>query len=495
MRKLFLWLLVVFCGTLFAAEAKKQEAKQNFVKAGFYECDITPPYGADCPGDRGKRIIRKISDPLKVRAMALTDGKIKIALVGIDNISPGAKFLKRLQEAMPGIYILNSSSHTHYGGNLRDKVDVSKADPIVQRLYIDESVYHDAIYYEYCLRQTITAIKVAFENLQEVEFSFGKGKVENLIFNRRTRMKDGSVKTHAGKGNPNSVGYAGPVDDELGVMGVWKKGSDELLGFALNFSCHACINLEGATSDFCGVAIDTVRRVYGRNAGAVYINGASGDVTQIDNMSLKKDVGKPIAIKLGRAVGGEAVKILAAADRGQITALNYIAEKYIAQRKAVGKINPEAVKKAYEIVRKNADKKSSEYQRAKRLVKGAWSRSQNPNPKPYEMQLAAVQIGPLVIGSTPGEMFAQFAFDFKKASKHHFSWFSQLSHALCYIPTADAFDKKTGGGYELSSAMFVPKTGHEMTDVLIRLVNKFEKAPIPPPETVPPVHTVWDYNN
>ena len=111
------------------------------------------------------------------------------------------------------------------------------------------------------------------------------------------------------------------------------------------------------------------------------------------------------------------------------------------------------------------------------------------------MQLSAVQIGPLVIGSTPGEMFAQFAFDFKKASKHHFSWFSQLSHALCYIPTADAFDKKTGGGYELSSAMFVPKTGHKMTDVLIRLVNKFEKAPIPPPETVPPVHTVWDYNN
>ena len=466
------------------------------IKAGFFECDITPPYYADCPGDFGKRKIRKISDPLSVRAMALDDGRTKAALVGIDNIGVGKKFLMRLQENLPDIKIIFSASHTHYAGNLRDDFPgINEADDIIRRVVIDESVYFDESYYEYCLRQCRTAIVFAFENLQEVEFSFGKGKIENMIFNRRIRMKDGSVKTHAGKGNPDSVGYAGPVDDELGVMGVWKKGSDELLGFALNFSCHACINLEGATADFCGVAIDTVRGVYGKNTGAVYINGASGDITQIDNMSLKKDVGKPIAIKLGRAVGGEAVKILATADRGQITALNYLTEKYVAQRKPLGKINPEAVKKAYEIVRKNADQKSSEYQRAKRLINGAWSRSQNPNPKPYEMQLSAVQIGPLVIGSTPGEMFAQFAFDFKKASKHHFSWFSQLSHVLCYIPTADAFDKKTGGGYELGSARFVPKTGHEMTDVLIRLVNKFEKAPIPPPETVPPVHTVWDYNN
>ena len=73
------------------------------IKAGFFECDITPPYLADCPGDFGKRKIRKISDPLSVRAMALDDGKTKAALVGIDNIGVGKKFLTRLQEALPEI--------------------------------------------------------------------------------------------------------------------------------------------------------------------------------------------------------------------------------------------------------------------------------------------------------------------------------------------------------------------------------------------------------
>ena len=494
MKKLFLFFTLCFCVCAFAAGKGKKEA-QKFVRAGFYECDITPPYNADVPGSFAKTQVRKIAGKLCVRAMALTDGKVKVVLIGIDNIGVGTKFLQRLKAALPGIFVLNSASHTHYGGNLRDKVDVSKADPIVRRLYIDESVYFDENYYEFCLRQCITAVRVAFDNLQDVEFSFGKGKVKNIIFNRRIRMKDGSVKTHAGKGNPRSRTYAGPVDDELGVMGVWKKGRDELLGFALNFSCHACINFKGANPDFCGVAIDTVRGVYGEKAGAVYINGASGDVTQIDNMSLKRDTGNDIAVKLGRMIGGEAIKILAFSDRGQISSLNYLTENYAARYSPRKMIDPETLKKAYEIVKSNKNKSSLEYIRARNQVKRAWSYSVNPAPKPYQMELAAVQIGPLVIGSTPGEMFAQFALDFKKASKHPHTWFSQLSAGLCYIPTADAFDPKTGGGYEIGSAYFVPATGHDMTAVITRLANKLKAEKVPPPQTLPPVRKEWGYNN
>lgn len=494
MKKNLYTLSLLICSVLVFADTTGRQQKGKIMEAGFFECDITPPFGTERPGGFNKVLIKKICDPLKVRVMALSDGNKKVAIIGIDNIGVGAQFLQRVKSAFPGIFILCSASHTHYGGNLRDKIDLSQADPIVQRLYLEESTWHDALYYEYSLRQMITAITAAFENLQEVDFSFGKGRVENLIFNRRTRMKDGSVKTHAGKGNPFAVSFAGPVDDELGVMGIWKKNSDELLGFALNFSCHACINLEGVTADFCGVAVDTVRGVYGKDTGAVYINGASGDVTQINNLSLIKDTGRPIAVKLGRAVGGEAVKILATSTRGAITDLNYLTETYHALSKPPKSIDKEAVVQAYKILREDADKNSSAYKQAKRLVKSAWAQGRKDNFAPHKMELAAVQIGPLVIVSTPGEMFAQFGLDFKKASKHHFSWFSQLSYGLCYIPTKDAFDPETGGGYEVTSAKFVPETGHEMTDILIRLANKFEKAEPPPPETVPVIKTFWEYN-
>ena len=458
------------------------------IKAGFYECDITPPYGAECPGGFRKRRILKISDPQKVRAMALSDGSVKAVLIGFDNLGVGPVFLRRLKEALPGIFVINSCSHTHYGGYLLDKFPgIDNADPLIRRLVLDETNCHEEYFYEFCLRQAITAATFAFEDLQEVDFSFGSGRVENLIFNRRIRMKDGSVKTHAGKGNPDSVGYAGPVDDQVGVIGVWKKGSDELLGFALNFSCHACINLEGATADFPGVAINTVRGVYGDKAGAVYLNGASGDVTQIDNMSMKKDMGKPIAIKLGRALGAEAVKILATADRGPVETLKYLERVYQFRRQTA---EPEEVQNAYQKVQ--VYENASDYFIARTLVLDDVARKQTPESS-LKAELAVLQIGPLVIGSTPCEMFAQYALDFKKQSKFPFTWFSQLSFILCYIPTRDAFDPKCGG-YEASTSKFVAETGDEMTAELCELSQQLTPETPPQPETVPPAKAVWDYN-
>ena len=456
------------------------------IQAGFFECDITPPYWADCPGDFGKRKIKKISDPLKIRAMALSDGTVKAALIGMDTIGCGPEFLRELKSRLPGIIIVNSGSHTHYGGNLRDKFPgIDEADPVIRRIVIDESVSYDDSYYQFCLRQAVTAVTFAFEALQDVDFSFGSAKVENLIFNRRIRMKDGSVKTHAGKGNPDSVGYAGPVDDQLGVMGVWKHGTDELLGFVLNFSCHACINLEGATSDFPGVAIDTVRAVYGAKTGAVYTNGASGDVTQIDNMSMKLDVGKPIATKLGRVLGAEAVKILATADRGSVNTLKVLKEVYRFKRRPS---DPEEVAEAWKKIQVFED--TDDYKIAKILVMTDLMAKADPHP---ETELAVLQIGPLVIASTPHEMFAQYALDFKAQSKFPFTWFSQLSLVGSYIPSPDAFDPSKGG-YEASTAEFAPETGTEITEVISRLSQQLTPEAVPPPETVPPQKTAWGYN-
>ena len=456
------------------------------IQAGFFECDITPPLGADQPCAFSKTLIRKISDPLKIRALALTDGKTKVALVGSDNNGCGPGFLRKLKAALPGIEVIHSASHTHYGGNLADKFPgIDEADAVVRRIVIDESVAHDANYYEFCLRQAVTAVTFAFENLQDVDFSFGSAKVENLIFNRRIRMKDGSVKTHAGKGNPDSVGYAGPVDDQLGVMGVWKHGTDELLGFVLNFSCHVCINLEGATADFPGVAIDTVRAVYGAKTGAVYTNGASGDVTQIDNMSLKLDVGKPIATKLGRVLGAEAVKILATADRGPVDTLRVLKEVYRFNRRSS---DPEEVAGAWKKIQVFED--TDDYKIAKILVMTDLMAKADPHP---ETELAVLQIGPLVIGSTPHEMFAQYGLDFKAQSKFPFTWFCQLSYVGSYIPSPDAFDPSKGG-YEASTAEFAPETGTEITEVISRLSQQLTPEAVPPPETVPPVKTAWGYN-
>ena len=41
-----------------------------------------------------------------------------------------------------------------------------------------------------------------------------------LAFNRRVRMKDGLTFSHPGPGNPGIVGYAGPIDPQVGTVGA-----------------------------------------------------------------------------------------------------------------------------------------------------------------------------------------------------------------------------------------------------------------------------------
>lgn len=458
------------------------------IKAGFYECDITPPLGAERPADFCKLLVERISDPLKIRAAVFTDGTIRMAFVGIDNIGCGEAFRKQAEALLPEFSLIISASHTHYGGNLRDKVQgIETAPEEIRKMVLEDKVAYDPDYYAFCLKQFVTAVRMAAMELKEAEFSFGKGRVQDLIFNRRIRMKDGRVQTHPGKGNPDSVDYAGPVDDELGVVGVWEKGTDRLMGCMLNFSCHACINLEGATADFPGVAINTVRGVYGQDVGAVYINGASGDVTQIDNLSLKHDMGKAVAVKLGRVVGARAIELLATAPHGEISCLRYASECIPIQKTLP---TAEQVEQAWKMVREHPDHPSSPM--AKNTIIADYFST--PNKSTPMEKLCVIQLGPLVIGSSSGEMFAQYALDFKAASHFPFTWYSQLaSDQLGYVPTPDCF-QKTGGGYEMVTSKFAPDTGPRVLQTLIELMNTLIPEAAPCEETVVPAVSAWSYN-
>lgn len=459
------------------------------MKAGFYETDITPPLGTERPATFDKRLIQTIHDPLKSRAVVITDGTEKIALVGVDSIGTGPGFRRRVEEALPEFKVILNFSHTHYGGNLRDPLPgIEEAPEEIKQYALVDSVAHDSVYYNFCLKQVITSVRMADSRLEEVEFSFNKGRVENLIFNRRIRMKDGHVQTHPGKGNPENVDFAGPVDDQVGVVGVWKKGTKEMLGFLLNFSCHACIRLDGATADFPGVAVETVRKVYGPHVGAVYVNGASGDVTQINNLSLKRDTGGDIADKLGMVLGGEAVKLLADSDRGEVNTLRYMFREIVPGRQ---KVDPAVVEEARERARNNDG--SSQFKMAKTIAIQAYV-DQVVGGKAAKEKLAVLQLGPLVVCSSSGEMFAQFALDLKAASAFPYTWYAQLNGGpLGYVPTMDCF-AKTGGGYETATSRFVPETGDTVIANFKEMVATLTPEEAPSPETVAVQKVAWAFN-
>ena len=50
-------------------------------------------------------------------------------------------------------------------------------------------------------------------------------------------MKNGLAFSHPGPGNPDIIGYAGPIDPEVGVIAAWDLNG-ALLGTVVNFACR-----------------------------------------------------------------------------------------------------------------------------------------------------------------------------------------------------------------------------------------------------------------
>jgi hypothetical protein len=204
-------------------------------------------------------------------------------------------------------------------------------------------------------------------------------------------------------------------------------------------------------------------------------------------MSLKKDMGKPAAIKLGRSIGGEIIKVLATADRGEVKTLKGTRESIKVNPRLP---HPEFLPEAYEMM-KNFDVKNNTHHIAKYYVIEDQLAKAFPERK---IVLQTLQIGPLVIGSSPGEIFTQYGLDYKKNSPFPFTWFTSLSSGLLsYVPTPDCFDL-ANGGYEVETAFFGPETGTNIVASLVKQLKDFVPEEVPQGEMVKPSNAVWGYN-
>ena len=91
-------------------------------------------------------------------------------------------------------------------------------------------------------------------------------------------MKNGMSYSHPGAGNPDIIDYAGPIDPQVGTVGVWDlKGN--LLGTVVNFACHATTSPGGISASWIGSMERTIRGATGNaSLPVVFMQGACGVV-------------------------------------------------------------------------------------------------------------------------------------------------------------------------------------------------------------------------
>lgn len=489
-----------FRSGLFAG-AGAASAQGSGFQAGFAERDITPEIGMEQPGGYGKSFHKSLHDPCKVRAAVFQESSRRVALVGVDALVVPAKLVREVRQevkevcGIPPEAVLIGASHSHSSGPTGMVLpgEYDHASPLVRKLAYEKSSNADARYLELVRRQTVEAIRAADQARSEVRASVGVGKEEKAAFNRRFRMKNGLSYTHPGQGNPDIVKAAGPIDPEVGVIGCFS-GDGKLAGCVVNYACHATTSPGGISANWVYYLENTIRGCFGPNVIVVFLQGACGDVTQVDNLNpYAQPSGAEYAKLVGGRVGAEAVKVLLSAYAGTLAPLEAKNTVVRMKRRAP---SPQRLKRALELVQQDPKTAGvTEWTFAKEILMLDALIQKEPA---VDVEFQAVQVGPAVFLANPAELFCQLGLDMKKGSPFRFTFPVELANGVVgYVPTVEAFGKN-GGGYETRLTAYSNleiTAGRRFVEECVGLARSLKPGAVPTPPKAKPFSQPWSYGS
>lgn len=483
-------------------ESHSPYGKEVMMKAGYAEGDISPSIGMEQPGNYGKSYHKSFHDPCKVRVAVFDDGKRKVALIGIDALAIFQPLVKAVREqihAKCGISpeaILIGASHSHSSGPtaMVQPGEYDHVDKFVQSLAYEKSSCADPEYLQMVENQMVNTALEADRSLAEAKMGIGKGMEEKVAFNRRFRMKNGLTYTHPGQLNPDIIEEAGPTDPEVGVIGTWNK-EGKCIGCVVNFACHATTNPGGISANWIYYMEQAIQGAMGPDCVVVFLAGASGDLTQVDNLNPNVNLqGEDWARFVGGRIGAEVIKVLLSMPRGIMVPLAAKATRITFKRR---KPIPERVKESYRLVKQSPEEVGSTvWAFAKETV---LLDAKLKKESSIETEVQTIQVGPSVFVTNPAEFFCQLGLDIKMQSPFPFTFPVSLANdCVGYVPTAEAFGPN-GGGYETrltSYSNLEVQAGNRMVKAGVELIHKMTPGNIPEsPKAAPFNGQPWEYGS
>src|SRR5690606_12882553 len=157
---------------------------------------------------------------------------------------------------------------------------------------------------------------------------------------------------------------------------------------------------------------------------------------------------------------------------------------------------PEKVDRALELVKQDPQKVGTvEWTFAKETVMLDALVKQRPEA---EVEVQAIQVGPVAFVSNPAEYFVQYGLDIKKGSHFPFTFVVELANGIVgYVPTEEAMGPQ-GGGYETrltSYSNLEVSAGRQFADTGIELANQMTPGEVPVPPPPRPFVAPWAYGD
>lgn len=424
------------------------------LKAGFGRANINPSLGIPIGGYYVPRHAERILDDIEVNALALEVNDQRVVLLSVDQCTLNNAIMTHMREHVSqetGVELEHIFMHTTH----------SHTTPAVSR-ETDNPLQQE--YYQFLLRRLADAAKFALDDMKDARMGWAVGQSRNISFVRRFRMKDGSVKTNPGIGNPDILHPIGDVDERVNVLRFDREGADTIV--LVNFGNHPdTVGGNNISADWPGMLRRTVEKCIDETK-CLFFNGAQGDVNHI-NVNTEGGYWNDLTVDFDDVVRGygharHIGRVLAGAVLQVYDKVNYVDVDRLVSLQRVVKApsnmpKPEELElahKYYDLHNNDRDDQipfegmelTTAVAEAVRMVK------LENGPEYFELILSGLAIGPVAFIGISGEPFNGVGLALKQAE----GWdmvlpCCQTNGREGYFPMQEAYDE---GGYEARSSYF-----------------------------------------
>jgi len=424
-------------------------------QAGFARVEVTPPLGTKLTGYFALRTSDGVLDPIQLNAIAISNEEACVLVITGD------------------FMYMRESDATYYRNKIAKELGLPVECVFIQAIHQHTSTTagQNALcdpHYQYILeRKYCDVAKMAMDDRKNATVRYAqKETAEPISFIRRFRMKDGSVATNPGRGNPNIDHPLGEADNTVRLVRFCREeGGDIAL---VNFATHP--DVIGGTkfsADWPGF----VRRMTEQDLPGVkciLVNGCQGDTNHI-NVSPGANTAKGYAHSrhMGRVITDTVLSIW---DQGETVEVGPVTARYELRRipsntEGLSRVD-ECRKLLVQIQNKTLEKPMT------MAEKGETRRIANMENVPLvqKVPVAMVAFGKIALIGYGGEPFTEYA-DKPRAAVSDLIVLSAClaDGAQGYLPSAEAFAE---GGYEARTTNFTPGVASDLQGAAIRFLRE-----------------------
>lgn len=472
-------ILVDFIGTTVTASAA------DSLRVGVAEADITPPVGFPMAGYYHERLAEGTIDPLKAKVIVFRYAHAESALVVCDLIGIATDLSQAIRKrasektGIPAAHIVISATHSHtapdYMKELYLKLGGERQDPL-RAGYIDKLI-----------NGPVEAIVKAHAAAKPAALEFGSAtQTTPVSFNRRSVMRDGSVKTWQSYDNPNVVRAAGPIDPEIALLAV-RDEAGKSLGILSNFALH--LDTVGGmkwSADYPFFIEQTLRKASGSEVISIFGTGCCGDINHVNPRS--KDRNK--ADFIGNSIGESILKQLPQLkqlERAELVVKSHVVQlplqdatkdevaqalKILAAANRKEKVDFFEHVTAYKKLMLDQLRHREPYVVAAEHITWGLSRSLAGVGETLPVDVTVMTLGrDVAIVCLPGEVFVELGLAIKQGSPFNTTLVIELSNSVetIYVPNRAAY---AGGSYEVTNSNLQSGAGEMLVEAALGLLRE-----------------------